>query len=164
MVISLEPAPRVNRLAIPLGAQSDPAWAFGTDAGIVITQGPVSTWHVSSTNRAGYLLDHDYLCGTPGVYVARVALATTEPLRIQLWNTTGGQLLAQENIPSSNGRKEIVTVTAQDPREFPSHTDQGLFIFRVLPGLPVGNNLEVRIWSPGMGVADVYSVGFHKVT
>ncbi|HEY7932184.1 MAG TPA: hypothetical protein VID48_00020, partial [Solirubrobacteraceae bacterium] len=47
-----------------------PAWAVPGSAGATVQDGPQRDWHMASTRRSGYVVDHAYWRETPGVYRA----------------------------------------------------------------------------------------------
>ncbi len=152
------PASSVASLAVPPVPATVPAWAAPGPAGRPVTVGPPPTWRAASTGREGYVVAGDYRRELPGRYTATVVLATTARVDVEVWDATGDVLLARRQLVATNGQ-EAVTVPVDVVRTYPHHTYTGAGPFRITPvEPPPGDQLEVRVWTPGGASVAVYSV------
>ena len=157
------PAPSVTSLVVPPVPVTVPAWATPGPAGRPVTVGPPSTWRAVSTGHEGYVVAGDYRRLPPGRYTATVVLATTAPVDVEVWDATGDVLLARRQLVATNGQ-EAVTVPVDEPRTYPHHVYTGAGPFRITPvEPPPGDQLEVRVWTPGGAPVVVYSVELQPV-
>ncbi len=157
------PAPSVTSLVVPPVPVTVPAWATPGPAGRPVTVGPPSTWRAVSTGHEGYVVAGDYRRLPPGRYTATVVLATTAPVDVEVWDVTGDVLLARRQLVATNGQ-EAVTVPVDEPRTYPHHVYTGAGPFRITPvEPPPGDQLEVRVWTPGGAPVVVYSVELQPV-
>jgi hypothetical protein len=140
-----------------------PAWAVPGSAGATVQDGPQRDWHMASTRRSGYVVDHAYWRETPGVYRASVTLAVSSIANVEVWNTTTSTMLTRQSVPGTNGRTTVQT-TFELPSTSPEHLFSGWGLWRTDLVEPIGDQLEVRVWSPGgEDEVDVYSVSLQKV-
>ena len=139
-----------------------PAWALRHPAGQPVLSGPVSQWHISSSGKTGYLVDGFYKRLSPGAYKAVVNLSTTTPVTVEVWNATGSYLLRRDTLPPTNGQKETLTIPFISRRIFPHENFfHGYGLWQVLPPPPQRKNeLELRIWSSGNQLTNIYGVNF----
>jgi hypothetical protein len=152
------PGPAVTALTVPAVPATTPGWATPGPAGQAVTVGPPSTWRAVSTGQAGYVVAGDYRRELPGRYTATVVLATAAPVDVEVWDTTGNVLLARRQLVATNGQ-EAVTLPVDEVRTYPHHTYAGAGPFRITPvEPPPGDQLEVRVWTPGGAPVAVYSV------
>jgi Predicted membrane protein (DUF2079) len=145
-----------DTLRIPAGSGALPAWAVPGTGRDVLT-GPVTSWHAVSGRGAGYVADGLSWQDAPGRYQARVTLAASGPVNIEVWNDNGGVLLARRRIPATDG-KQAVSLPVDATTAYPAPQYAGWGPFRadfVAP--PPGQRLEIRIWSPGGAPVSVYS-------
>ncbi|MGC8463982.1 MAG: DUF2079 domain-containing protein [Acidimicrobiales bacterium] len=156
------PGPQVTALTVPAVPATVPGWATPGPAGRAVTVGPPSTWRAVSTGQAGYVVAGDYRREPPGRYTATVVLATAAPVDVEVWDTTGGVLLARRQLAATNGQ-EAVTLPVDEPRTYPHHVYTGAGPFRITPiEPPPGDQLEVRVWTPGGAPVAVYSVELQR--
>ena len=97
-----------------------------------------------------------------GTYRAQVRLAASGPVNVEVWNATGSALLRRWVVGPTKG---VVTVggTFASTRVYPHNTFAGIGPFADSPiPPPPGDNLEVRVWSPGGEIVSVYSVSLAK--
>ncbi len=137
-----------------------PAWASPGAAGVAVLDGPTADWRVASNGRRGYVVSGDYWKRNVGHFVAGASLATDTATYLEVWNVNGNQMVAREEIPPTNGRKEEVTVPFPVTTAHPNATSfPGWGPFRIEPVEgPVGQTYEIRLWTPAGGVATVYSL------
>lgn len=144
---------------LPLSSITVPAWEVSGSAGEPVTLGTNAYWHVAATGEPGYVVSGDYWRVGPGVYQARVILASTGSVNIEVWDTTTGKLLSRQTVTATSGETRVsspVVVLADTPGQ---RSYKGDGIFRIAPfPAPLGDNLEVRVWTPGGEVVTVYSI------
>ncbi len=136
------------------------AWTVQSAVGHRIMQGSPSHWSVVANNsNAGYVLNGDYWRLPKGRYQASVSLQSSGPVNVEVWNDTGGVLLARRSLPWISGPQTLhvnFTVAHQYPRRIYS----GIGPFRYQPVIPtLDNNIEVRVWTPGHDHVAVNWVG-----
>jgi hypothetical protein len=140
-----------------------PAWTIAGPAGAAVQVGPPDDWYTASNGREGYVVDQDYLRGGPGRYMATVRLAVSSSANIELWNSTTGTLLQRISVPGTNGPTNVQLEAKVDH----TPTEQvytGWGPWRQGGAPPVGDQFEVRVWSPGGDdEIDVYRVSLRKV-
>jgi hypothetical protein len=135
------------------------AWDVAGPAGTAVLAGPPATWYTESNGRRGYVVDHAYWREEPGVYRANVSLAVSSTANVEVWDSTTSTLLDRLTVPGTNG---VTTVqlsadlrSVQAAQEYP-----GWGIWRTKPQEPRGDDLEIRVWSPGGDEnVTVYTVG-----
>jgi hypothetical protein len=153
------PPPWVHSITTPNEMTPQPAWAAplarGT-AGRDVFTGPMDTWRVTSAGGRGYVADGIAWQKPPGRYRALVSLSTTGPVNVEVWNDTGNVLLARKSVPATAGT-ESVTVPVDATTAYPAVAYSGWGPFRAdfVPP-PPGQRLEVRVWSPGGHLVNVY--------
>jgi hypothetical protein len=100
-----------------------------------------------------------------GKYRVSVRLAAEGPVNVEVWNATGNHLLVRHTLVPTLG---IATqsLVVNNPKRYPPHLDHGIGLFSLQPllGPQINNNLEVRVWTPGNIVADVYSVTLQRMS
>jgi Predicted membrane protein (DUF2079) len=135
-----------------------PGWAMSTADGTPILVGPVAQWHMASGPEPGYVVDQAYWREPPGRYVATVALASTGPATVEVWNADSGVLLARRSLTSTNGPTDVF-VDADNSRNVSPYVYRGAGPFQIQPiPPPPGNQLEVRVFAPAGSDVSVYSV------
>ncbi len=138
------------------------AWPLAGPAGATVTDGPASDWHLAGNGKRGYVLDHAYWREPPGVYQVSVSLSVASTANVEVWNSTTSQLLSRQSVPGTNGRA-ISTTTVDLETNTPERLFSGWGIWRRGIEEPIGDQLEVRVWSPGGNdEVDVYSLSLHK--
>jgi hypothetical protein len=149
------PPPGVGAITVPGNSSPLPAWTAVGAAGRAVMTGPVIGWHTTSTGASGYVADGLAWSEPPGRYDAQVTLSATGPVNVEVWNDTGNTLLARQTTPATTG---IQTVTlGVDAAASRASTYSGWGLFRDLFVPPSGQRLEVRVWSPGGELVNVYS-------
>jgi hypothetical protein len=133
-------------------------------AGRSVTSGLPSSWHVSTTGQAGYVVDHDYFAApSPGRYVASVSARSRGPLEVEAWDVTTNALLGRLQTVETGGLATTrLTVTiARVPGE---HLFAGVIPWYSPPPLfSGGDQIEVRVFAPSNVRASVYNVAFSLV-
>lgn len=153
-----------KHLVVPASVQTVPAWTVTGAAGLISANGPSANWRAVSDGRAGYVVAGDYWREMPGRYEATVVLSSTVPVKVEVWDATDSKLLARRSLPPTNGRRAVSTPVDLS-RLASQHTYSGMGPFRILPQPPPpGNELEVRVWSPGGGTVSVSSVELANFT
>jgi hypothetical protein len=158
----LTPPPGMTAIAIPDGSPPLPAWAGAGAASRAVFDGTVSDWHMAATGAKGYVADGIEWLENPGRYRVDVALsagASTSgaPVNVEVWDDNTNTLLARRAIPPTNGIQQIVM-----PVVAPAGPNRAVFdgwgLFRAdFVSPPPGQNIEVRVWSPGGAAVNVYS-------
>lgn len=139
-------------------------WTGNSQVGRADLNGPVSSWsmlaHIGS--GPGYVLDKLYWRLRPGVHVASVRLSSSGQVEAEVWNATGGVLLARRFIPGS-ALKVNVSLPFNNTLQFPTrlYSGWGPFRYSPVPRYPNFDQIEVRIWTDGASNVKVYSVGMH---
>ena len=157
------PSPDTHSIAIPSVVTTMGAWMLTGQAGAPVVSGRRASWHLEGTGRAGYVLGQDYWREPPGRYHVSVRLASTVPVNVEVWNATGDVLLARRAVPATDG-PETIAMLVDAGHAYPEYLFQGWGPFQarfVRP--PVGNRLEVRVWSPGHGSVAVEEVALRRV-
>lgn len=127
---------------------------------MTVADGRVLDWRVTTNGKAGYIVSGDYWKRGLGRFEAGVSLSSDTVTYLEVWNVNGNQLVAREQVPSTNGRREEVTAPFPSSTPHPNLTSYpGWGLFRIEPVQgPPGQTYEVRVWTPSGGVADVYSL------
>lgn len=134
------------------------AWTTVGPAGQSILHGPPSSWYAASNGSRGYVISGDYWRIPPAVYTASVSLSTSVAVDVEVWNATAGEMLTRREVMPSRG-KLMLELPVDARQSFPSLLYTGANIFRISPTPPPpGNQLEIRIWSPGGGRVVVRSL------
>jgi hypothetical protein len=148
----------VHTLVIPAAVPTIEAWTSTGVAGSVTTTGPSSTWRALANGRLGYVVEGDYWWELPGKFQATTVLSSTVPVNVEVWNATADELLARREVPATNGSVAITMSFALDGLAA-EKLYRGLGLFSVDPvPPPPGNQLEIRVWSPGGGLVSVASL------
>ncbi len=137
-----------------------PAWALKHPAGRPLLFGPVSRWHMASSGSAGYVVDGFYKRLGPGVYNAVVNLSTTTPVTLEVWNDTGAILLRRDTIVSTGGVQRTIKIPFSSPKVYPhSGLLKGYGPWQITPPPPPAKDqLEIRIWTSGHGLVNIYGL------
>jgi hypothetical protein len=160
------PPPGVHRVTVPGDFAPLPAWAAPMAPGAVgrpVMTGPARTWHVTADGGRGYVVDELIWQDVPGRYQAHVALSATGPVNIEVWNSVGRVLLAQRRIPGTAG-VESVGLPVNATTAYPVRLSSGWGPFRADFVPPRPGVLEVRVWSPGGDVVNVYSAAITRAS
>jgi uncharacterized membrane protein len=149
-------------LSVPATAQTLPAWASPGPAGRPVLAGPVSRWHATSTGKPGYVAAGLEWRVRTGTYTASAELSSSGPVNVEVWDNTGGVLLARRIVPASS-HPETVTfpvdaATHYQPSQF---SGWGPFRADMIPP-PPGQRLEIRVWSPGHETVNVYTASLQR--
>jgi hypothetical protein len=139
------------------------AWGMVSTTGEAITSGPVDHWHLAATSPgAGYVEHGAYFRQQNGSYETRVTISTSGPVNVEVWNATGNILLARRQILATNGVTQL-TIPFQVTRQYQPYLYTGWGPFRLyrVP-LPPGNDIEVRVWSPGGLSVNVYTISMFR--
>ena len=151
------PPPGVHRLTLPGGSAPLPAWTSPGAAGRAVLSGDPSTWHITSNGKAGYVADRLEWSRLAGRFEAVVTLSSTGPVNVEVWDNTGNVLLARDRLPSTDGQQTLaLPVDATHDYRQPPYGGWGPFRAK-FGGGPLGQQLEVRVWSPGGETVNVYT-------
>ena len=154
----------VDTFTIPGNSSPLPAWAAAGAAGRAIMTGPVIGWHTASTGARGYVTDGLAWSEPPGRYDAQVTLSATRPVNVEVWNDTSNTLLARQIIMATTGIQTVtLPVDAAAAARTSTHSGWGPFRGLFVPP-PSGQRLEVRVWSAGGDVVNVYSAELTSAT
>lgn len=154
----LDPPPGVHTLDVPRDLAPLPAWTCQGAAGHAVLTGPETSWHVTSTGAQGYVVDQlEWQEAPPRRYTAAVTLSTTGPVNVEVWNDTGNVLVARRLVLRTSGIQTItLPVNATAPYQGTVYSGWGPFRADFKPP-PAGERLEVRVWSPGNTLINVYN-------
>jgi uncharacterized membrane protein len=152
------PREGISSVTIPSRTAQLPAWTSTGEAGQADTSGAVLNWHAAGISQSGYVVSGDYWRELQGSYRAVVNLSSTMNLNVEVWNATGNVLLARQELVPTHGRVSLrfpFVVT----RLYPQLAFGGVGPFSLLPIEPLpGNQIEIRVWSPGGGDVKIYSM------
>jgi hypothetical protein len=159
------PAAGQRQFKIRFKAQtSQPAWVLAGAAAKQVTSGPTRDWYVVSTAQPGYLLDESYWREPRGTYRASAAISVSGTVYFEIWNDDTGTLLTRQAITNTHGVKRV-SVVARLANPTPVGESSGWGIWATTPVEPVGDSLEIRIWSPGGKTrARLYNVALQAVS
>ena len=124
--------------------------------------GPSSDWYVEGNGRPGYVLNRAYWREGPGWYRATVSLAVSSTANVEVWDATTSTLLSRRSVPGTHGRD---TVQATVDLRYVARAQEfaGWGIWRTEPLEPNGDDLEIRVWSPGGNDhVTLYTVGLEN--
>jgi hypothetical protein len=142
---------------VPATATTLPAWAAPGAAGRPVVAGPEPGWHAVATSARGYVVSGLEWLRPTGSYLATVRLSSSGPVNVEVWDDTGGVLLARRTVPAAATTATIrVPVSARTGYQPALFSGWGPFRARFLPP-PPGQRLEVRVWSPGGEAVSVYT-------
>lgn len=160
--IMWHPSREVRSVDLSSSQTSISAWTLAGAAGKDSFNGPVTDWSRISNGHSGYVVAGDYFSEEPGSYVARVKLSSRVPVNVEAWNATGNVLLARATL-TPHAPARIVALPVDVRRLYPNVAYSGLGPFRITPIPPApGNQIELRVWTPGGGRVRVYSLGLSR--
>lgn len=151
---------------LDLGSPRDsevPAWTIAGSAGEAVENGPQADWYTASTSSAGYVVDHAYWREQRGTYRAEVSLSASQTANVEVWNATTSTLLSRQSVPATNGRTTVQSTfsLASTPSE---RIFSGFGPWSTDVAEPVGDQIEIRVFSPGgADIVDVYSAGLRRL-
>jgi hypothetical protein len=136
-------------LSLPTSCSVVPGWALQTAIGTPNLTGPPIGWTMKSSGAAGYIVSQDVARLPLGSYDAAVRLRADGPTSVQVWDDATGSLVAQRQVPATNGTVQVhVPFTVSTSVAPPATAGSGFF--RIVPVPPPSNDpLEVRVFSPG---------------
>ena len=158
----LTPPPGVTTVTLPDSSSPLPAWAGAGAASLPVLDGSAAGWHMAATGAKGYVADGLEWLENPGKYRAEVTLsvsgpASGAPVNVEVWDDNTSTLLARQAIPETDGIQQIVLpVTAPPAPNATGYSGWGPFRAN-FEAPPTGQQIEVRVWSPGGATVDVYS-------
>jgi Predicted membrane protein (DUF2079) len=151
------PPPGQRFLRLPPATAAVPAWAAAGATGQPVTTGAPGSWHAAGGQRAGYITDGMAWLVPPGQYQATVSLAASGPVNVEVWDNNGhSRLLTRRRLPGGGRQDVTLPVDAVTAWHAGVYSGWGPFSATFVPPLP-GQNLEVRVWSPGREAVSVYS-------
>jgi hypothetical protein len=160
-------AARGNARRLTVGSAAGgrmPAWAITGAAGKALLGGGADRWSAAGNGHAGYVVDEAYWRFGPGRYRARVWMQSAGPVHVELWDATTGRLLARVSPQAVRGPAPV-TLSARLKRTGTQQLFSGWGPWVTRPDPPPGNELEVRVWSPGgPGRVRVYSVALSPIS
>lgn len=133
-----------------------PGWLVTGTAATADHTGAAAGWHAAATGAAGYVVDQAYFMKVPGNYTAQVNLAVSglgagSQVRIEVRNTKSGRLLGSRDVGVTHGRVTVsLPVTFKHLVTTAPFSGGGPFSISTIPPI-YGNNLELRVSSPGDG-------------
>jgi len=138
-------------------------WEVTGDGGAPEEFGPVSEWAAGASGSAGYVVRGDYWRERAGRYQVSVRLATDGPVDVEARDATSKVLLWREALEAT-GSVQTVTTIVDLRRIAGEHAYQGWGPFRSQVLQPArGDNLELRVWTPGGVAVSVYSLSVRPV-
>ena len=154
------PPPSTRRFRFVTSATpAVPAWTDAGPSGHAVLGGPASRWHVAATDRAGYVVRGAAWLVPPGRYAAVVRLSCTGPVDVEVWDTTTNTRLGRSVVAPTAGVARVTgpTVALGHVTAMATFHGAGPFTVSPIPG-GYGDQLEVRVWTPGHSAANVFSV------
>jgi uncharacterized membrane protein len=150
------PPKSLHRFKLKTG-QSIPGWILAGTSGRSARTTVKSAWSASSTSKPGYVIDQGYWAAPSGVYRGTVNLSVSSTAHVEIWNATTSTLLAHTTLGDTHGRR-TVHLLATLKHVTPRPVVKGWGIWGMAPTRQPGDNLEIRVWSPGgSNVVKVYS-------
>ncbi len=120
----------------------------GTAAGVV-SKDAISNGHASANGAEGYVVSNDYWRVGSGSFVASARVRSSGPINVELWNDTANTLIERRTV-STHERWATVNLPFIVAQPTPTAIYSGFWPFRIVPvGAPLGEVIEVRVWSPG---------------
>ncbi|HWG63602.1 MAG TPA: DUF2079 domain-containing protein [Streptosporangiaceae bacterium] len=149
----------VHAIVVPKNSAPLQAWTApisAAQAGRTVLTGPVPGWHLTSTGSAGYVASSLEWRERPGMYTASVTLSASGPVNVEVWNDNANVLLARRRILRTTG-VQVVRLPVPATAVYRARIFSGWGPFRAYysPSMP-GQRLEVRVWSPGHEIVNVY--------
>ncbi len=159
--------PGATKVSISPKAQAyAPGWTMTGASGTAVRKGPPSQWYASSKSFPGYVVDQAYWRGLPGTYRASFTLSVAAGTyaNAELWDSTRGTLLGRLVVKHTSGPRTF-TLTARLRRTIGQPAIGGHALWAIKPQTLPGDDLEIRIWSPGRaGGVRVYRVALEQLT
>ncbi|MGH9073860.1 MAG: DUF2079 domain-containing protein [Acidimicrobiales bacterium] len=153
-----------HTLVVASGSTWIPGSAVRSAVGRPVTTGPPTTWHMTAGRGSGYLVDSAYWRKPPGRYEVGVEVSSSVELHVEVWNASDSRLLLRRIVPASTTGVSYVTAAFTNPPAPSERAYSGVGIWRITPVPPPRyDQLEVRVWTPGGGVANVYEIGLWHV-
>jgi hypothetical protein len=154
------PPPGQTSLQLPGVPTSVPAWVLNSSSGTPLRTGPTSARRVIGSGGRGYLVWGDDWRQPAGPAVATAVISGTGTVSVEVWDVTTDTLLGRRE-PPLTAQKEKITIPFEVPPLHPRDAVfQGWGPFSSRPVTPPGDQLEVRIYTPGGGTqATAFSVG-----
>jgi hypothetical protein len=159
---NVPPATRSLALGAPRSSET-PGWTVAGGAGEAVENGPQADWYTAGTSSPGYVVDQAYWREQAGTYSAEVTISTSQTANVEIWNATTSTLLSRQSVPDTNGKTTVQTTfsLASTP---PEHIFSGFGPWSTDVAEPAGDQIEIRVWSPGGNdIVDVYRVGLRKL-
>ena len=140
------------------------AWSVKSASGYPVLSGPVSSWHMTDIRgHVGYVVAGAYWRLLPAIYRLSVKLTSPGPVSVEVWNTTGNQLLLRRTLPASVG-SELTVGDFSNQQQFPRKLFNGWGPFAFQPISPLlYNQIEVRMWTNGQSGVDAYSIAMKQI-
>jgi hypothetical protein len=143
-----------------------PGWTMTGAAGTAIRRGAPSRWYASSKRGPGYVVDQAYWRSLPGTYRAffTLSVAPGTYANAELWDSNTGTLLGRLHVKPTNGTRTVafnerLRHTVGEP------AIGGHALWAIKPQTLPGDDLELRVWSPGRAArVHVYSVMLKQLT
>lgn len=152
------PPPRARTFTLPAAAPTIAGWTAVGSAGQASTVGSPVSWRAIANGRPGYVVAADYWQELPGHYQATAVLSSTVPVNVEVWNVTGQVMVGRRSIPPTNG-SAAVTFPVDATYSYPYDLYSGWGPFRIVPTQSSpGNQLEIRVRTPGRGLVNVSSL------
>lgn len=151
-----KPPAGVSTVNLPK-ANSIPVWTTSGVAGTPVTSGSPLSWRVTSNRARGYVVSNDYWREQPGHLTAVATISATKMVNVEIWDDTANKLLTRGRVSTKGAKRTIrlnTVITGFAPRVY-----AGVWPFRIRPvPQPLGDIIEIRIWSPGALKVNVYSL------
>jgi hypothetical protein len=139
-------------------------WEVPGPAGRAVTTGRERDWDTTATGAKGYVVSGDYWRAQSGSYRAVVSLTSEGPTEIQLWDSTANRLLWSEQMSTIPSPTVVESPAVEMGEAVGEDLYGGSLMFRITPiPPPAGDNLEVRVWSPGGHSLTVYGMKVRQV-
>jgi hypothetical protein len=149
----------------PLKSGEVPGWVSVGGAGKSVTNGPQTEWYVANTAVPGYVDSGTYWRGLDGLYRATVKMSVSAGTHAnaEVWDSTTNTLLTRKVIRNTDGVRTISMAarlrTAQGQPVFEGHA-----LWAIRRQTRAGDDIEIRVWSPGTGRVRVYQTALTQLT
>lgn len=165
-VLRWQPPKGVRSLQLEGASAGLPAWFLNSSAGRQVLDGPISSWHVETTGRAGNVIAGDYWSLTGGHYSASVSISGTGPLELEAVNVGTGQVIASQPLQLTQVGRITANLSFALPRTSSTVGEpvlgKGIFGY-VVAAAPPTDVVEIRLSAEASTAAQIYSVGLQSI-
>lgn len=154
------PPTGVHSFTMGLNTVTLSAWTMKSAVGGPVVKGQSSSWYMTNAlGKAGYIESGGYWRLTPGRYRLRVRLASRGPVNIEVWNSTENVMLLRRTLPPTYKVRDV-SAAFNNYKQQPLHMFKGWgpFSFQPVANPSPYDQIEVRVWTDGHDVTQLYSI------